>query len=148
MDLRRADAQSPIRRWLRPAAAAAVAAVGVWTFPVLARASCGSGWDTCECSEMPCALVVAFLYWPACLGLAGLVASALVHGRQGMIAILVGILVSCLIYTVAYWQADTATGWVTGWVLATIGAAVPLFVGYGLGHGIARLVRATTPQAR
>jgi hypothetical protein len=119
-------------RWLRPGAAAALAAAGVLV-------PAGYSVVTYEASHGPFGymagyfvLVLLFL----CSAVAGLLGAALVRGWNGSGALLAGSLLGCVGGEVVF---VVALGRPVDVVQLFVICAVPLLVGYGIGRGLARL---------
>jgi hypothetical protein len=122
-------------RWLRPGAAAAIAAAGVLVPAIYTVA-------TYEASHGPfgyLAGVGVLMLLVVCLAVAGLLGAALVGGWSGTGPLLAGLLGACVGFEVLYVVALGKPVDVTGTVQLFFICAVPLLVGYGIGRGLARL---------
>jgi len=127
--------QDPGGRWLRPGAAAAIAAAGV-LIPA------GYAAVTYEASHGPfgyLAGIFVFMLLVVCLAIAGALGAALVRGWGGTGPLLAGLLVACVGCEVVSVVALGNPVDVAGTVRLIVLCAVPLLVGYGIGRGFARL---------
>jgi len=122
-------------RWLRPGAAAAIAAAGV-LIPM------GYAAVASQTYAGPFAGAVAGFVFLVLIGspaVAGLVGAALVGGWDGTGPLLAGLLVGCVAVEVASVVAMDEPVDVGGTVQLFVICAVPLLVGYGIGRGLAKL---------
>ncbi len=122
-------------RWLRPGAAAAIAAAGVLV-------PAGYSAVTYEASHGPFGYMAGafvLMLLVASLVIAGLLGGALVGGWDGTGSLLAGLLAACVGIEVVSVVALGKPVDVAGTVQLFVICAVPLLVGYGIGRGLARL---------
>lgn len=120
-------------RWLRPGAAAAIAAAGV-LIPAGYTAA------TNEASHGPfgyLAGVGVLMLLVVCLAIAGALGAALVRGWGGAGPLLAGLLVACVGFEVASVVVLGRPVDVAGTGQLFVICAVPLLVGYGIVRGLA-----------
>ena len=130
--------QDPGGRWLRPGAAAAIAAAGVLIPAGCAAVTSGGYWGPFGYLAGGFVFMLLILL-VVCLAIAGALGAALVRGWGGTGPLLVGLLVACVAVEVASVVALGEPVDVAGTVQLFVLCAVPLLVGYGIGRGLARL---------
>jgi hypothetical protein len=125
-------------RWLRPCAAAAIAAAGVLIPAGYAAVASGGYWGPFGYLAGGFVFILLILL-VVCLAVAGVLGAALVRGWDGTGPLLAGLLIGCVAVEVASVVGLGEPVDVEATVQLFVICAVPLLVGYGLGRGLARL---------
>ena len=125
-------------RWLRPCAAAAIAAAGVLIPAGYAAVASGGYWGPFGYLAGGFVFILLILL-VVCLAVAGVLGAALVRGRDGTGPLLAGLLLGCVAVEVASVVGFGEPVDVEETVQLFLICAVPLLVGYGIGRGLARL---------
>ena len=125
-------------RWLRPCAAAAIAAAGVLIPAGYAAVASGGYWGPFGYLAGGFVFILLILL-VVCLAVAGVLGAALVRGWDGTGPLLAGLLLGCVAVEVVSVVGLGEPVDVEATVQLFVICAVPLLVGYGIGRGIARL---------
>jgi hypothetical protein len=125
-------------RWLRPCAAAAIAAAGVLIPAGYAAVASGGYWGPFAYLAGGFVFILLILL-VVCLAVAGALGAALVRGWDGTGPLLAGLFAGCVAVEVASVVGFGEPVDVEATVQLFVICAVPLLVGYGIGRGLARL---------